>query len=401
MNTKKSIVIFLSALIIFTVLIIVFWNNQKEDNTKPSNEELLTLKGVLEKYIQNDMNSNIIGREVVDNYYSTFPATKKISFFDVQAEVIKKYGILDTSFSKEDKNIAFINVNYYCDKIILSKSTGLKDEIPIAKIDGYPPLFTITCSDFFKSNNAAEINKNQLITSNAFTFDAKTNIETVHFQLLKDNEVWKVIGPQMIPHISENNFDSFFREFTTKAEVAEILSPRDVVEKYIEGELLGAYLDGPIGKNAPDIKQYYTYADGHFSENFIRLDTHYLEIIKNYQIISERQLKNDSYHIGVNFSCDRIVSLEYEFPEIKSKKIRGGTSTKAPLVEMNCSDFFKYYYDNQNQLGNKSTNPMFDFSNNIETIDFELARDGQAWKLNGPGTQPHISEDTLVKYLKQ
>lgn len=227
----------------------------------------------------------------------------------------------------------------------------------------------------------------------------KENLKTI---LMLAAVAFAILGLNFLIQKNSNNKKEITQPSPTEKPAEKILSPREVVQKYIDGDMAGAELWGwKVKDSAPDIRQYITYSDGRPTE-FILLDVNYLVVVKKYEIISESKEKNENfYYVKVNFGCDKVISFESIGLENEKVIKRDGEGNPA-LVEAPCHDFFKYYSAEDNQIikENYSTG-FFDPVTNFQTINFQLVKDGQAWKINGPSTQPHISINTLNEFLKE
>ncbi len=126
-----------------------------------------------------------------------------------------------------------------------------------------------------------------------------------------------------------------------------------------------------------------------------------MEVINKYEIISERISEDkNTAQVKVNYYCDHVVSAQAT--NTKSEKTIKMSGGEPLFFEVNCSDFFQYYYSDKKQIINEdSALGVFDFKNNIQTVNFGLVRDGVTWKINGPAVQPHISQETLNTFLNQ
>lgn len=181
----------------------------------------------------------------------------------------------------------------------------------------------------------------------------------------------------------------------------EILSPKEVIKKYIEADIIGKGMG--FGHN--EVSQFFTYSDGSHT-SFIFAEV-YFSVIKKYEIVSESQpTDNNNHYVKVNFYCDKIISHEVvglkSEKGIKASAVSGGEP--AFFIE-DCSEYFKEInsdcLNERKQTNDNSSYNVFDCNNNIETVNFELVKDGNAWKINGPGGSDHVSIDFFNKWLKE
>jgi hypothetical protein len=223
----------------------------------------------------------------------------------------------------------------------------------------------------------------------------KENFKTILLLLVM---VAAILG---LNFLVQKNADNKKETVVPEKPMEKILTPKEVVTGYIEADMAGALLGADISKKAPGIAQYYELSSGGHSD-FAQIGSDHFMVIKNYEIVSENQSKNiNTYYVKVNYYCDGEVfggsmGLKNEKVLVKNKNGEAGP------VEINCSDYFiklacSDCYDENNPTIKEFS---FDDKTNIETVNFELIKDGQTWKLKSPRINPHISLNTLDEYLK-
>lgn len=398
---KIILIVLIAVIAVSTVLTVAFlvYKNAIQQNQKQATEKILSPEEVVQKYIEGDAAGWFLGGQLSQKASNAsqylvdtsnkIPIVTQGDFFNVNFEVVSDYKII-----KEEKqnNDAHVTVNYHCDKIVSTNPNLTDNEPSLIKIDGYPTVYEVTCQDYYKK-----------VMSASLIFSPKNNSETVVFHLIKDGNNWKINDPEMLSHISEYTYSEFQKEFTTSATADEMLTPEQVVRKYIEGEMAG----GGIGYGPPGLKDEtnnFLISTGSFNgNNMFWEDT--FSVNKKFEIVGQDESDGNIQHIKVNFYCDKIVSqsstgLKTE-KGIKASPASGGEST---FYVNNCSDFYKIKYagclDNQ-QTNENTSYDVFDCKTNTEIINFELVKAGRAWKINNLGGIHRVSEDFFNEWLKE
>jgi hypothetical protein len=112
------------------------------------------------------------------------------------------------------------------------------------------------------------------------------------------------------------------------------LTPREVVEKFLQADASGARMGGKIAKEAPSLKSY-------LGSGFFSAGEDFVMVIKKYEILEDYPSKDNEYHfVKVRYYCEEGVGsgsmgipTEKEIPE-------GG------FYIVPCSDFFKWLCPN-------------------------------------------------------
>ncbi|MDI6591459.1 MAG: hypothetical protein QME61_00750 [Patescibacteria group bacterium] len=66
----------------------------------------------------------------------------------------------------------------------------------------------------------------------------------------------------------EKEITELKEKYETETKSEEYLTPREVVERFLEADIAGARLGGKIAKEAPEIEKYYTLSSG-FPTDFV------------------------------------------------------------------------------------------------------------------------------------
>jgi hypothetical protein len=168
-------------------------------------------------------------------------------------------------------------------------------------------------------------------------------------------------------------------------EFTKSLSPKEVVERFIEADMAGARLGGKIGKGAPSIEDY-------LGPNFYSLyDT--AMVIKGYEILEDYPSEDGKYYfVKVKYYCAK--GTGSGSMGINEETELGG------FYIVPCSLYFKFICP----LCFKNSSPIshirqFNLQEGTETITFTLIKDGDKWKIDSPSIEPHISQKTFEKEL--
>ncbi|XOB41177.1 MAG: hypothetical protein ACKKMW_00290 [Candidatus Nealsonbacteria bacterium] len=178
-------------------------------------------------------------------------------------------------------------------------------------------------------------------------------------------------------------------ENSTTTEPKEDLTPRQVVERFIEADTLGTRLGGEIAKEAPNIENYR-------SSKFMDPGWDIIMVIKNYEIVDEYLSKEgNSYFVKVKYFCKE--GIASGFSGAKDEKVIMTTPSDVPggegiIVSFNCDSFFSPLAD--------PSIIKYDFGFQTETITFGLIKEEGRWKIDSPLSCPRISEETLKKHLE-
>ncbi len=254
----------------------------------------------------------------------------------------------------------------------------------------------------FITLNEREVYKKEIeyqnITSIVISFsdlEEKILFEFIIDTLTKDKERSLELLEQVISNFEFLNGEQAVGKETSDNPMTEIiiepeenLTPRQVVERFLEADTLGARLGGEIDRQVPDIKNYR-------SSNFLDPGWDTLMVIKKYEIINNYPSEEDSYFVDVKYFCEKGIASGFtgakdeEVIMIVPSDVPGG---EGMIVSFGCDNFFSPLAD--------PSIIKYDFENQTETITFKLIKENGKWKMDAPLTRPHISEETLIKHLE-
>jgi len=177
------------------------------------------------------------------------------------------------------------------------------------------------------------------------------------------------------------------------------LSPREVVERFIEADMAGARLGGEIGKEAPSIEDY-------LGPNFYSLyDT--AMVITKYEILEAYPFEDGKHHFFLYPPDDekyRVVKVRYYcargigFGSMGiNEEIKKGNFYVAP-----CDAYFKFScpfcFVEWSLISHFI---QFNLQEGTQTVTFILTKDKGLWKIDFSSIEPHISQETFEKLLKE
>ena len=186
----------------------------------------------------------------------------------------------------------------------------------------------------------------------------------------------------------EREITEFKKKYETETEIenyTEDLTPREVVERFLEADMKGARSD-------QEIKKYYILSSG-FPTGFA-YEGDFVMVIEKYEIIDEYPSENESsYFIKVRYFCKEGIASGFTEgarnietgEEISIEDMDNGPG----LVSFDCDYFYNPLVD--------SSIIEYDVETQTETITFELIKDKGQWLLNSPSICPRISEQTFEK----
>lgn len=185
------------------------------------------------------------------------------------------------------------------------------------------------------------------------------------------------------------------KERINQPEESAVLSPREVVEKFIEADMAGARIGGDIAKQAPEIEQYFTFSS---------IDD-LVMVINKYEIVDEYPSKYpNKYFVKVKYFCAE--GIAPGFTGIEGEKVIQevpGENAPGVIVSVPCESFLEYmeYIYPLHYLKNTNKDPsiILDMEQGTETIIFELTKFRDWWKIDSSIILPHISEKTLIRHL--